>query len=380
MGGQGAGAADGGGTVLFAEAVHGAFELFAPGAGFDGQIEEIELAGGIGFDEVGDAEADKADGLFEGNFLEEGGGHGLEIFFDAGGAGKGALAGQGGEVLPTDLEASGGGEAAVGAEAAGDIFDEFEEGVVKEVAGAFVTEEGVFAGDGFFADIEFDFARIVAEGEAAQVGGAVGADDAFEQGGGGVLEVADGVEGGAVEGLAGDLADAPEAGDGEGAEEGDDAGAVERQHGQAVGLAVFGAELGEEFIGGDTDGAGEGEFGADVVSDAAGDGFAAAEQAQRAGDVEEGFVNGEAFDEGGIAFEDGEDLVGDGTAGGGACRGEEDGGRAAAAGVPGGHGGMNAGAGFVGGGGDDASLVGRSADGDGLAAVFGVVALLDGGT
>ena len=50
------------------------------------------------------------------------------------------------------------------------------------------------------------------------------------------------------------------------------------------------------------------------------------------------------------------------------------------AGLAGGHGGMDAeGARFVGGGGDDAALVGRRADDDRSAAVFGMVALFDGG-
>lgn len=123
MGGQGAGAADGGGSVFFADAVQGAFELFAAGAGFDGQVEEIELAGGVGFDEVGDAEADEADGLFEGDFLEEGGGHGLEVIFHASGAGKRTLTGEGAEIFPAKLEAPGGRQASVGTQAAGDIPD-----------------------------------------------------------------------------------------------------------------------------------------------------------------------------------------------------------------------------------------------------------------
>ena len=125
---------------------------------------------------------------------------------------------------------------------------------------AFVMQEGVFAGEGLFADVEFDFARVVAEGKGAQMGGVVRADDALQEGERRVLDVADGMEGGAVEGLAGDLADAPEARDGQRPQEGDDGLPVEGQDGQAVGLAVFGAELREELVGGDADGAGQREF------------------------------------------------------------------------------------------------------------------------
>jgi hypothetical protein len=102
--------------------------------------------------------------------------------------GKGALAGEGFEVLPADLEAAAGGAAAVGAQAPGDVFDESEEDVVERGAGFFVVEKGVFAGDGFLADVEFDVAGILAEGQRAQVGGAVGTDDALEQGERRVLE------------------------------------------------------------------------------------------------------------------------------------------------------------------------------------------------
>ena len=157
-------------------------EAFFFAADFDGGVEEVELlAGGI-VGEAEDAEADEAYGLFEGDFGEEGLGHGLKFFFDAGGAGEGALAGEGGEVFPAELEAPAGGETAVGAEAAGDFFDEFEEDVFDARAGAFVVEEGVFAGEGFFADVEFDFAGVVAEGEGLEMGGAVCADDAWEEG------------------------------------------------------------------------------------------------------------------------------------------------------------------------------------------------------
>jgi hypothetical protein len=89
-----------------------------------------------------------------------------------------------------------------------------------------------------------------------------------------------------------------------------------------------------------------------VVLDAAGDLLAGAVEVLGAGDVEEGFVDGQAFDVGRVAVEDGEDLGGDHFVAGHVGR-EEDGVGAALAGFAGGHGGMDA---------EDAGFVGRRGD------------------
>jgi len=303
----------------------------------------------------------------------------VEVLAEARRLGEGGLAGDGVEGFPAELEARGGGEASVGAEAGGDVLDEDEEAVLEDGLGADVVGEGMLAGEGFFAGVELDGAGVLAKGESAEVGGGVGADDGFEDGQGGVLELADGMDAGAVEGGLRDLADAPDLADGQGTQEGDDAGAVEGDDGEAVGLAVFAAELGEELVGGDADGAGEAELGADGVLDLSGDGFGRSEEAEGAGDVEEGFVDGDGFDERREAVEDVEDLAGDGGVAG-AVWGQEDGVGAELMGFRGGHGGVDAvAAGFVGGGGDDAAFGGRGADDDGAPGELGAVADFDRG-
>ena len=143
--------------------VDGPVELLFFRAGFDGEVEEVELAVLVVLGQARDAEADEADGLLEDDVAEEGLGGRQQILLETRGARKRTLAGEGLEILPADLEAAAGGEASVGAQPPGDVLDELEQDVVEGRAGFLVVEEGVLAGDGFLADVEFDVARILAQ-------------------------------------------------------------------------------------------------------------------------------------------------------------------------------------------------------------------------
>ncbi len=147
---------------------------------------------------------------------------------------------------------------------------------------------------------------------------------------------------------------------------------------EAVWLAPVGGDLGEELVGGDAGGGGEVEFVADLLADGAGNAGGGGEAGLVFGDVEVGFVEGERFDEIGVALED---LAGD--ARDGAVTGEvgrdEDCLRAETLGGDGGHGGANAeDAGFIGCGADDGAVA-APGDDDRFAAQLWVVPLFDGG-
>ncbi len=100
-------------------------------------------------------------------------------------------------------------------------------------------------------------------------------------------------------------------------------------------------DFGEEFVGGDAGGCGEGGFFEDAAADFVGDECCAALEMLAVGDVDEGFVEGEGFDDVGELTEDGvDDLAGfvilfD-------VGGDDDQVRAQAQGVAGGHGGADA--------------------------------------
>ena len=235
----------------------------------------------------------------------------------------------------------------------------------------------MFPADGFFEPFGLDGAVVASEGEIAEMVGHVGADDGAEGGFGEVLEVTDRAHPGAEEGLAGDLPDAPDGADGKRPEPRRGGVRVERHDGQAVGLAVFGAEFGEIFVGGDAHGAGQLLLAEDVGLDFAPDFLGRAEEASRAGHVKEGLVHRPPLDQRRVASENGENPLRDGGVLGHVGR-QEDAVRAEASGLGAGHGGMDAVAPrLVGGGADDAAFGGLGADDDGLAAQFGTVADFD---
>ena len=258
---QGAGAAEGFLAEGAADAVGGVLELgLLAAAEFGGrgggrggagrEVEQVQLARAREvLAEGADAEADQAHGMGEFDGTEEVEGHRAEVFLQVRGTAEGALARQGVEALPAELEAAEAGQAPVGAQARGHVVDQVAQRVFEDLPGGFVLQEGVFAGNRLFADVELDLARVLAEGERPKVGGAVGAGDVPQEGLGGVLQVADGMQRRAVERRAHDLPDAPHARDRQRPQERGDGRAVERQHRQAVRLAVFAAELGEELVG-----------------------------------------------------------------------------------------------------------------------------------
>lgn len=67
---------------------------------------------------------------------------------------------------------------------------------------------------------------------------------------------------------------------------------------EAVGFLLFGGEFGEEFVRGDTDGAGEIKARFEFVFDRVGDVFSGAEEVKGGGDIEERFVDRGDFNEG----------------------------------------------------------------------------------
>ena len=74
--------------MLLTDLVNGVLQLFFAFAVAGGSLKEFELLlGGLG-GEVGDSEADQADGVLEGDGVEEFGGQGLEFVFEAGGPGE----------------------------------------------------------------------------------------------------------------------------------------------------------------------------------------------------------------------------------------------------------------------------------------------------
>ena len=152
------------------------------------------------------------------------------------------------------------------------------------------------AGEGFLLALGGDDAGIPAEGDVHQVLGEGGADDAAQAVGVGGLEVAHGGDV-VLEEEVGDLrADAPERAQGFGGEPGQTGLSVGGHHEESVGLTFLAGELGEEFVRGHADGAGEACLGEDLGFDLAGDGLGFAEEAAHARDVQEGLVDGEAFD------------------------------------------------------------------------------------
>ena len=175
----------------------------------------------------------------------------------------------------------------------------------------------------------------------------------------------------------GNFADAPEFADGEfGGELGSAFGGDD---GYAIGLLAIGGDFGEEFIVGDAGGGGELEFAADARAYffCHKSGRAAAERAGT--DVEVGFVERHGFDDAGVVGKDGADAPRDFSIGF-HTRPHYQGLRAQAQGGARGHRRAHAvRSSFVAGGGDDAALVGSTADDDRLTAQAGVVALLDRG-
>jgi len=364
---------DGAGAEFGVDGVKGAVE----GAGFFGLglVEELKL--GVRLSQVFSGDADEADGRegFGGPNVEEGVGGFEEMVGAVGGGGEGFGAGDGLEVSEADFEVDAAGEEVVFAEAGGDVFGLFDEDVAEVFRVADVCVEGLFVADGFGFGVGSDFAGVDAVGEVgvvvsgrAEVGG--------HPFGGHSAEVGDGFDADVVEGGFGFFADAPEASDGERGEDGFDVFGVDDE--EAVGFVHVGGEFGEEFIGGDADGGGECGFVADGLFDVAGDGFWGTAELEGAGDVEVGFVDGDGFDDGGEAFEDGVDLLGE-LAVAREAAGDDDGLGTEAFGDDDGLGGVAAKfAGFVAGGGDDAARA-VVADEDGLAAEGGVVELFDGG-
>ncbi len=112
---------------------------------------------------------------------------------------------------------------------------------------------------------------------------------------GAFLEVEAGVDAEGFHAFLGDGADAGDAGDGQGVHEGVDF--VGRDDFDAVRFVDVACDLGQEFVGGDSGGGGEAGFLKDTAADFVGDERGAAVEVLVVGDVEEGFVEGEWFDE-----------------------------------------------------------------------------------
>ena len=257
--------------------------------------------------------------------------------------------------------------------------DEFRGDVVKldddgDAVGE-VLVEGVFAADGFPLPFRSDGTGVDAPREVV-VDVPVLAEVAGEEFERATPQVGSLVDAEGVHLAGGDLADAPEGLDGEAGDE--VGGAVGMDGVQPVRLAVVGRYLGEEFVVGDSGGGDEAQFLTDFPLDGLGDVDGEGNAFFVLRDVEERLVEGERLHDVGVLVENlvdlGRHFLVDLEAG----RHEDESG-AQAEGADRRHGGVDSEtAGLVAGGGHDSPPL-RAADGDGLAAVLGVVALLDGG-
>ena len=234
--------------------------------------------------------------------------------------------------------------------------------------------EGVFGGDGLGGAVGLDGIVVDTEREFVEAH-AVAAEALLECGEVEGADVADGSDVHLGEAASGDFADPGDAFDGEWCKEVEDFGGLDDE--EAVRFAPVGCEFGEELVGCDAGGGGEVLFFADLLADGLGNFGGAGEVGFVFGDVEIGFVEGERFDEVGVAEEDFADAAGDGAIASEVGR-DEDGVGAETLGGYGGHRGADAEfAGFVGGGADDGAFAAPCYD-DRLAAELRIIALLDG--
>ena len=288
------------------------------------------------------------------------------------------LPGEGVEQPVAQLEFRGARPALLRAEAPADIFHEVEKGPAHRLAVGLVLGEGMLAGDGFLHLLlmrhggGIDPERMVADG----AGGGL-AEEPGEEARVGALEVGAGAVAVAVEEGGGLAAHAPEDLHGLRREEVADAVWVERHHEEAVRLALLGGDLGEQTVRGEPDGAGYAAGGFHVGAELLGERHHAAEEVRRAGDVEKGLVDGDAFDERRVAGEHRKGRLGD-LAVDVHARPHEDTVRTLRVGRAARHSGAHAERPrLVGAGGDDTALVRARPDDDGLASPFGMVPLLD---
>lgn len=301
---------------------------------------------------------------------------------DVGAAGERSVEGMADGVGAEGGEADGDGDGRAtevrGAEAAADHFGELEKVALNFVAGFGVVFEGHGMADRFRigSTVGGDNRRII-----AAEGGVVepGADDtevALEEIERDALEGAAGADAALVEEGSDARADAADVTDGDVFEPVGEVFWFDDD--EAVWFLLFSGEFGEEFVRSDADGAGKIEGGFDVVFDHASDAFGGVEEVERAGDIEEGLVNGGDFNERGETFEHGHNGAGGVDVFIGIAADEMEVG-AAFAGFMEECAGFNAGAfGGIGSGEDDGAFVGAD-DGDGAVAQSGVGSLFDGG-
>jgi len=235
--------------------------------------------------------------------------------------------------------------------------------------------EGVFSGDGLRRAVGLDGVVVNSEGEFVEAH-TVAAEALLEGGEVERADVADGADIDFGEAAGGDFAYARDALHGKRREEVRDICGLDDE--EAVGLSPVGRDFGEKLVGSYACGGGEVLFGADLLTNGLRDFRRGRQVGFVLRDVEVGFVEGEGFDEVGVAEEDFADAARDGAIAGEVGR-DEDGVGTEALCLDGGHGGADAEfAGFVRGCADDGALA-APCDDDGLAAKLRIITLLDRG-
>ncbi len=246
---------------------------------------------------------------------------------------------------------------------------------VKEIGIGSVLIEGCLLRDRLQLFVPVDAAGVLTPGKAvkpvahaAKPGDQVGTIPA--------QQVSDGPDPRSLQRRLGGLADAPDDADRFGFEE--RLGFGPADDGEATRFVEVAGDLGEVFVVAEADGAGEAKLGFHLAGQAGEeDGGGCAVQALGAGQVEEGFVEGERLDGGGEAFHHGPDRAA-GLDVGGEAGFDDHGFGTELEGLKHRHGGADAfDPGEVAAGGDDAA--GAAADDEGVVAQGGVVALFDAG-
>jgi hypothetical protein len=177
-----------------------------------------------------------------------------------------------------------------GAQGVAAVLAELHEDGLELAPVAAVFLEGGLPADLFRSAVGFHVGAGLAARGALESGGALLAEAVYEPVGGGVGQLADAANAEGVERGAGLGACAGEFLDRERREVGALFAAGDAA--VAVGLGFVGGDFGDELVSGDGNAAGEVELFADRVLDVRGDGVVAAEEAERAGDVDVGLVDG----------------------------------------------------------------------------------------
>ena len=339
-------------------------------------IEEEGVGRGFEVAKVGEAYADEAVFLIgiEVDFREESESGGGEFFAGGRSSWRSEAAGEDAELRGFELENDGSRNTGFFAGGVPDFFGEAADhglGFGEEDVGL----EGVFGGDGLRGTVRLNGIVVDAAGKFVETH-AVAAKALLESGEVEGSDVAYRADVDFCQAARGYFAHAGNALDRERREEVEDLGGPDDE--EAVGLAPVGGDLGEELVGGYSGGGGEVLFGADLLANGLGDFGGSGKVGFIFGDVEIGFVEGERFDQVGVAEEDFADAAGDVAIAGEVGRDEDSIGTETFC-LDRWHSRADAEfAGFVRGGADNGALA-APGDNNGLATKLRIIALLDGG-